>query len=78
MSSRVIFILRDVVELRENKWILCREEHFISDTIDQIHKEAQQSKVQEQRFAGQWSTRKEQQKKGRPGYYILRKNLFAK
>ena len=73
LSSRVIFILRDVVELRENKWILRREEHYISETIDQIYKEAQQSNVEEQRFVAQWSSRKEQQKKGRPDYIKLRK-----
>lgn len=39
-SSRVRFMLQDVIELRQNKWIPRRDENN-PKTIDQIHKEVQ-------------------------------------
>ena len=59
-------MLRDVVELRANKWVLCREDHYISETINQIHKQVQQST----KVHGQLSSRNKQWKKGR---YIMGK-----
>ena len=38
-------MLRDVVDLRQNKWAPRREENYNPKTIDQIHKEAQLEKV---------------------------------
>lgn len=42
-------MLRDVVDLRKNKWVPRREENYNPKTIDQIHKEAQMQRSQEQR-----------------------------
>ena len=64
--SRVIFMLRDVVELRDNKWVPRREEHYNPKTIEQIHKEAQMEKMQEQRSAAQMPVNGNKQKKGGP------------
>ena len=44
-SSRVRFMLRDVVELRENHWVPRRDENN-PKTIAQIHKEAHEEKVE--------------------------------
>ena len=60
-------MLRDVVELRQNKWVLRREEHYNPKTIDQIHKEAQIEKMQEQRLAVQFPVKNKKQKQGEPG-----------
>ena len=56
-------MLRDVVELRDNKWVPCREDNYNPKTIDQIHKEAQMEKMQKQRLAAQ--------KKGGPGKVLV-------
>lgn len=45
-------MLRDVVDLRKNSWVPRREENYNPKTIDQIHKEAQMERSQEQRNAG--------------------------
>ena len=42
-------MLRDVVELRENKWVPRGEEHYNPKTINQIHKEAHLEKMREQK-----------------------------
>ncbi|XP_046850821.1 eukaryotic translation initiation factor 4 gamma 3-like isoform X2 [Xenia sp. Carnegie-2017] len=68
VSSRVIFMLRDVVDLRDNKWIPRREEHVNPKTIDQIHKEAEMEKQQEQKLVSQLPAKDKQQlKKGSSG-----------
>lgn len=59
-------MLRDVVELRENKWVHRREEQYNPKTIDQIHKEHQEEKIKEQRLASQQAL-KDKQKKGGSG-----------
>jgi translation initiation factor 4G len=59
-------MLRDVVDLRENQWIPRREENYNPKTIDQIHKEAQMEKMQEQRLAAQLPS-KDNKKKGGGG-----------
>ena len=65
-------MLRDVIELRQNKWIPRREENYNPKTIDQIHKEAQMEKMQEQRLAAQLPAKDNKHKKGGPGNtYIL-------
>ena len=62
-------MLRDVVDLRQNKWVPRREENYNPKTIDQIHKEAQMEKVQqqEQRLAAQMPAKDNKQKKGGSG-----------
>jgi translation initiation factor 4G len=60
-------MLRDVVELRQNKWIFRRDEHYNPKTIDQIHKEAQIEEMQEQRLAVQFPVKNKKQKQGGPG-----------
>ncbi|CAB4007797.1 eukaryotic translation initiation factor 4 gamma 3-like isoform X3, partial [Paramuricea clavata] len=67
ISSRVIFKLRDVIELRQNKWLSRREENFYPKTIDRIHKEAQIEKMLEQRSTGQLPAKNNKHKKVRPG-----------
>ncbi|XP_046850816.1 eukaryotic translation initiation factor 4 gamma 1-like isoform X1 [Xenia sp. Carnegie-2017] len=68
VSWRVIFILRDVVDLRDNKWVPRREEHVNPKTIDQIHKEAEMEKQQEQKLVSQLPAKDKQQiKKGSSG-----------
>ena len=67
ISMRVIFKLRDVVELRQNKWVPRREEDYTPKTIDQIHKQAQLMNVQKQRSAAQRSPKDNKKKEGRPG-----------
>ena len=42
-------MLRDVVDLRQNRWIPRREENYNPKTIAQIHKEAQLEKLQQQK-----------------------------
>ena len=64
-------MLRDVVELRANKWVPRRED-YNPKTIDQIHKEAQQEKMQEQRLAAQMPGKDNKQKKGGPGGVLVR------
>ena len=39
-------MLRDVVDLRKNKWVPRREENYNPKTIDQIHKEAKEAQMQ--------------------------------
>ena len=68
VSWRVIFMLRDVVDLRDNKWVPRREEHVNPKTIDQIHKEAEMEKQQEQKLVSQLPAKDKQQlKKGSSG-----------
>ncbi|CAB4031627.1 eukaryotic translation initiation factor 4 gamma 1 isoform X1 [Paramuricea clavata] len=62
VSSRVIFMLRDVVELRQNEWVARREGHYNPKTI-----EAQIEKMQEQRLAVQFPVMNKKQKQGGPG-----------
>jgi hypothetical protein len=71
-------MLRDVVELRQNKWIrrLRRDEHYNPKTIDQIHKEAQIEEMQEQRLAVQFPVKNKKQKQGGPGNIM--EQAFAK
>ena len=74
ISLRVTFMLRDVVELRDNKWVPRREDHYNPKTIDQIHKEAQMEKMQEQRLAAQILVKKNKEKrkkKSGPGKVLL-------
>jgi hypothetical protein len=61
-------MLRDVIELRRNKWVIRREEHYNSKTIDQIQKKAQFEKLQ-QRLAEQLPAKPKdnKHKKGGPG-----------
>ena len=66
VSTRVVFLLRDVVELRENKWIPRREENY-PKTIDQIHKEAEMEKEEEKRSAAQFPSKDNKRKKGGQG-----------
>ena len=66
ISLRVIFVLRDVVELRDNKWVPRREDSYNPKTIDQIHKEARMEKMQKQRLAAQMPVNGNKQKKGGP------------
>ena len=42
-------MLRDVVDLRQNKWIPRREEPFNPKTIDQICTESRMEKMQQQK-----------------------------
>ncbi|KAK3105045.1 hypothetical protein FSP39_015996 [Pinctada imbricata] len=51
-SSRVRFMLQDVIELRLNKWIPRRDENN-PKTLDQIHKEAQREEQERQIFLQQ-------------------------
>ena len=67
-------MLRDVVELRANKWIPRRED-YNPKTIDQIHKEAQLEKMQEQRLAAQMPG-KDKQKKGGPSRVLVDPGIF--
>ena len=67
VSTRVVCLLRDVVELRENKWIPRREEIYNPKTIDQIHKEAEIEKEEEKQVAAHLSSKCNKQKKGGPG-----------
>ena len=58
-------MLRDVVELRDNKWVPRREEHcnpIDYKTIDQIHKEAQMEKM---------PVKYNKQKEGGPGKVLV-------
>ena len=66
ISSRVIFMLRDLVELRDNKWVPRREDNYNPKTIDQIHKEARMEKMQKQRLTAQMPVNGNKQKKGGP------------
>ena len=67
-------MLRDVVDLRDNKWVPRREEHVNPKTIDQIHKEAEMEKQQEQKLVSQLPAKDKQQlKKGSSG-----KGLFSR
>ncbi|CAB4035115.1 eukaryotic translation initiation factor 4 gamma 3-like isoform X3 [Paramuricea clavata] len=68
ISLRVIFKLRDVVELRQNKWVPRREEDCTPKTIHQIHKEAQMANVQKQRSAAHRPPNDNKKKEGRPGW----------
>ncbi len=70
-------MLRDVVDLRQNKWVPRREENYNPKTIDQIHKEAQMEKVQqqEQRLAAQMPAKDNKQKKGGSGNEMERASL---
>lgn len=47
VSLRVVFMLQDVIDLRQRKWIPRRDEN-IPKTIDQIHEEAQREQVNEE------------------------------
>ena len=67
-------MLRDVVELRANKWIPRRED-YNPKTIDQIHKEAQMEKIQEQRLAAQMPGKDNKQKKGGPGRVLVHNRI---
>ena len=60
-------MLRDVVELRDNKWIPRREENYNPKTIDQIHKEAEMEKKEEKRLAAQLPSKDNKPKKGGSG-----------
>ena len=51
-------MLRDVVELRDNKWIPRREENYNPKTFDQIHKEAELEKKVKKRLAAKLSAKK--------------------
>ena len=64
-------MLRDVVELRVNKWVPRREDNYNPKTIDQIHKEAQMEKMQEQRLAAQMPVKDNKQKKGGSGKALV-------
>ena len=71
ISLTVIFMLRDLVELRDNKWVPRREDNYNPKTIDQIHKEAQMEKMQKQRLAAQMPVKDNKQKKGGPGKALV-------
>ena len=64
-SLKVSFMLRDVVDLRKNKWVPRHEENFNPKTIDQIHKEAKTLQMQRS------------QKKGKMhGFYNFQIHIF--
>jgi hypothetical protein len=67
ISMRMIFKLRDVVELRQNKWVPRREEDYTPKTIAQIYKEAQMANAQIQRSAAQRYPNDNKKKESRPG-----------
>ncbi|CAB4020946.1 eukaryotic translation initiation factor 4 gamma 1 isoform X1 [Paramuricea clavata] len=60
VSSRVIFMLRDVIELRQNKWVPRREEQY-NPPITEM------KKMREQRLTTQQQVKNNKQKKGGPG-----------
>ena len=64
MSLKVIFRLRDVVDLRLNNWIPRHKEKFVPMTICQIRKEAQLENMQEQRQTAQLYVKDNKQNKG--------------
>ncbi|CAB4021572.1 eukaryotic translation initiation factor 4 gamma 1 isoform X1 [Paramuricea clavata] len=60
VSSRVIFMLRDVIELRQNNWVPLREEHY-GPPITEM------KTMQERRLTAQQQVKDNKQKKGGPG-----------
>ena len=60
-SSRVRFMLTDTMDLRKNNWVPRRDESA-PKTIEQIHKEAEEEKVQKEinsaRMAAEMSSRR--------------------
>ena len=57
-------MLRDVVELRQNKWIPRREEHYNSPITEM-------KKMREQRLTTQQQVKDNKQKKGGPGMHRI-------
>ncbi|XP_078338114.1 eukaryotic translation initiation factor 4 gamma 1-like isoform X6 [Crassostrea virginica] len=64
-SSRVRFMLQDVIDLRKCKWIPRRDENN-PKTLDQIHKEAQKEEQERQIFLQQ-ATQQQKAQGGRGG-----------
>ena len=57
VSSRVRFMLQDVIELRANKWVPRRDENA-PKTIDQIQKEAERDAIESANFLANATPRK--------------------
>ncbi|XP_060075672.1 eukaryotic translation initiation factor 4 gamma 3-like isoform X2 [Ylistrum balloti] len=62
-SSRVRFMLQDVIELRMNRWVPRRDENN-PKTLDQIHKEAQREDQERQLLAQQAVAQQREQRGG--------------
>ncbi|XP_069119256.1 LOW QUALITY PROTEIN: eukaryotic translation initiation factor 4 gamma 3-like [Argopecten irradians] len=65
-SSRVRFMLQDVIELRMNRWVPRRDENN-PKTLDQIHKEAQREDQERQLLAQQAVAQQREQRGGGGG-----------
>eukprot|EP00731_Ephydatia_muelleri_P015440 Em0008g1160a len=54
ISKQVQFVLQDVVDLRDNKWVPRQRQDTKVKTIDQIHREAEDEEQMTKQLASQY------------------------